>query len=78
MLLIPTFIFGRVYSHTIQKKENSKTNGEEEKKIKSRLETTTNQIEKKNDFDSFSGHLLFFMHLEMFANLSENGNNKNK
>lgn len=48
------------------------------KKIKSRLETTTNQIEKKNDFDSFSGHLLFFMHLEMFANLSENGNNKNK
>lgn len=43
-------------------KKNQKLFGDEEK-----------QTEKKNDFDLFSGRLLFFMHPEMFANLSENG-----
>lgn len=28
---------------------------------------------KKNDFHSFSEHLLYFVHSEMFANLLENG-----
>lgn len=51
-------------------------NGREKRKgrIKSRLERNEEKAKhirpKKNEFDSFSGHLLFFMHLEMFANLS--------
>lgn len=52
-------------------------NGTEQKYDESKVvwnemkEKRNTHTSKKNEFDSFSGHLLFFMHPEMFANLSE-------